>query len=112
METETYVDVLDTKLTLGDALDSMVIKALSYARMSNTRKAEGDHNNYFEEKFRDTVECLSYVLGAALGHDTSYDVWSARRREVENFLGDAADDPEIWSHTLRVTRDMVKVWQG
>ena len=109
---ETQVDVLDTQLTLWQALDPMLIKALSYARMSNTRKAEGDHMNYFEEQFIGTVECIAHVLSAALGHDRTYEVFAARRRELENFLGDAADDPDVWNHTISIARDVTKVWMG
>lgn len=110
---ETNVDdVLDTLVPVHLALAPMTVTALSHARMSNARKAQGDHSNYWEDRFITTVDCIAHLLSAAFNHRDDFDLFTARRRQLENFLGDEADDPDVWSHTDRIQRGMVELWRG
>lgn len=105
-------DILDAQVPLHAALSPLVVKALSYARMSNTDKASGDHSGHWERQFTFTVENIGYLLEAALNQSSTFEVFNARQHDVENFLGDAADDPDVWAKTYRIMRDVATMWRG
>lgn len=108
---ETKVDdILDASVTLHRALAPMTITALSYARMSNWDKAKGDQSGYWERQFVCTVDCIAHLLDAAMEQRGDFDVFSDRRRQLENFLGDEADDPDVWHNTDHIQRNLIEMW--
>jgi hypothetical protein len=107
----TDVD-LDLQVPLYKALAPLTVTALSYARMSNMDKAADKHDGHWEGKFSEVVGCVAHLLDAFTDNRYDFDTFSARRRQLENYLGDEADDPDVWQHTFDIQRELVRIWTG